>query len=126
MGFLAELTEQNHETSHGEGGDMCEGTAASARPWLARGRMFARRQKRPKNHGQKTTFKKPWIVKDLKKNTVKKNAFKKGRGIFEPKQRLDPKGIYNYYYAYCCCCCCCCYYYYYYYYSILCSVSFFD
>ena len=46
------------------------------------------------------------------------------RGIFEPKQRLNPQGIYNHDYAYCCCCCCCCwcccycyhYYYYYYYY----------
>ena len=28
MGSLAELTEQKHETSHGAGGDMCEGTTA--------------------------------------------------------------------------------------------------
>ena len=67
VGFLAELTEQNHETSHGAGGDMCEGTAASARPWLARGRMFARGQKRSKKHGQKP----------FKKNTDGKTLYKK-------------------------------------------------
>ena len=49
MGFLAELDEQNHVISHGAGGDMCEGTAAIARPWLARGRMFAWQQRSKKS-----------------------------------------------------------------------------
>ena len=65
-----------------------------------------------KKHGQKITLKKTRTEKHLKKTTVKKPLSRKDRGIFEPKQRLNPEGIYNYYYASCCCYCYCYYHYY--------------
>ena len=59
MGFLAELTEQNHETSHGAGGDMCEGTPrARGRGLLEAGCSpggKSGKKPRTENHLKKTT-----------------------------------------------------------------------
>ena len=76
MGSLAELTEQKHETSHGAGGDMCEGTTAR-RADVACSRPDVRpAAKAAKKHGQKTT-KKTMDRKTLGKNHGQKTAFKK-------------------------------------------------
>ena len=51
VGFLAELTEQNHKASQAAADDMCETTSASAWPWFSCTGIY---QPRSNNRGKKS------------------------------------------------------------------------